>query len=175
MVTRMTHPQEAFSATVIEELRLLARRELARHVRGATLETRALVNEAYLKLCGHEGEYANRHHLLATAAQAMRQIIIDHARARQADRRGGGAQAVSLAALETGRFGVDDAEQWLRIDQAMRRLGDLDPRLERVAELRYFAGLEVDEVAEVLGVSAPTIKRDSRIARAFLAAELGSE
>ncbi|MFO1495902.1 MAG: ECF-type sigma factor [Lysobacterales bacterium] len=103
-------------------------------MRGATLETRALVNEAYLKLCGHEGEYQPQPSALATAAQAMRQIIIDHARARQADRRGG-AQAVSLAALE------------IRIDQAMRRLGELDPRLERVAELRYFAGLEVDEVA----------------------------
>lgn len=172
----MTDPQAAaFSATVVEEMRQLAHRELARHVRGGTLETRALVNEAYLKLQGRDGGYANRSHLLATAAQAMRQIIIDHARARQADRRGGGAQAVSLAALETGRYGVDDAEQWLRIDQAMRRLGEMDPRLERVAELRYFAGLEVEEVAEVLGLSAPTIKRDSRIARAFLAAELGGE
>lgn len=169
----MTIPQAtAFSSTLVADLRRIAQRELARHVRGETLETRALVNEAFLKLQAHEAAYSTRAHLLATAAQAMRQIIIDHARARQADRRGGGAQAVSLAVLETGRYGVDDAEQWLSIDQAMRRLGERDPRLEKVAELRYFAGLEVEEVAEVLGLSAPTIKRDSRIARAFLAAEL---
>ena len=163
-----------FSPEVIAEIRRIARRELARHVRGMTLETRALVNEAYLKLHANgTPAFANRAHLLATAAQAMRQILIDHARARHAERRGGGAAPVSLAALESGRFCIDDAEQWLRIDQAMHRLGELDPRLERVAELRYFAGLEVTEVAEVLGVSEPTVKRDSRVARAFLAAELG--
>jgi RNA polymerase sigma factor (TIGR02999 family) len=162
-----------FGVTVMAEVRRIAKRELARHARGLTLETRALVNEVYIKLYDRESPaYANRAHLLATAAQAIRQIVIDHARARQAERRGGGAQAVSLAVLESGRFALDDAEQWLRVDQAMRKLGQLDPRLEKVAELRYFAGLEVSEVAEILGLSEPTIKRDSRTARAFLAAEL---
>lgn len=167
----MSASPSAFSATVIDEVRRLAHRELARHQRGLTLETRALVNEVYLKLHGHA--FASRAHLLATAAQAMRQIIVDHARARQAERRGGTAVPVSLAVLEDCRYAVDDAEPWLRIDQAMRRLGERDPRLEQVAELRYFAGLEVTEVAEVLGVSEATVKRDARLVRAFLAAELG--
>jgi RNA polymerase sigma factor (TIGR02999 family) len=171
----MPEPQAAaFSATVIDEVRRIAHRELARHQRGLTLETRALVNEVYLKLHAHgPPEFANRAHLIATAAQAVRQIIIDHARARQAERRGGGAAAVSLAVLDGMGYAVDDAEQWLRVDQAMRRLGERDARLEQVAELRYFAGLEVEEVAEVLGISEATVKRDARLVRAFLAAELG--
>ncbi len=167
----MSATPSAFSATVIEEVRRLAHRELARHRRGLTLETRALVNEVYLKLHAHT--FANRAHLLATAAQAMRQIIVDHARAHQAERRGGGAVPVSLAVLEGSRYAVGDAEQWLRVDHAMRRLGERDPRLEQVAELRYFAGLEIEEVAEVLGISEATVKRDTRLVRAFLTAELG--
>ena len=168
------HPSAVFSQTVFDEVRRIAHRELARHARGVTLETRAVVNEVYLKLFDRsQPEFANSAHLLATAAQAVRQILIDHARARLAERRGGGCAATSLDALETGRYAVDDAEHWLRVDQALQRLGSLDPRLEQVAVLRFIAGLEVEEVAAHLGVSAPTIKRDSRTARAFLAAELG--
>lgn len=156
------------------ELLRIAHRELARH-RAGTLETRALVNEAWLKLYGdHAPQFANGQHLLCVAAQAMRQIIVDHARARLAERRGGGAQAVSLQVLETGRFAVEDsAFDIVRIHAALERLATLDERLVRVAELRLFAGLEVAEVATTLGVSEPTVKRDTRAALAFLQAELG--
>lgn len=168
----MSEPLPGYAELHAELLRI-AHRELARH-RAGTLETRALVNEAWLKLYGSsEPQFANGQHLLCVAAQAMRQIIVDHARARLADRRGGGAAPVSLQALETGRFALDDAAyDIVRVHEALQRLGALDERLVRVAELRLFAGLEVSEVAQALGVSEPTIKRDTRAALAFLQAEL---
>lgn len=160
---------------VHEDLRRIARAELARHRRGETLNTQALVNEAYLKLfAGAAASFENRKHFFATAARAMRQIVIDYARARLADCRGAGAEHVPLDALEILPLAIDaQAEQLVGIDAALTRLAALDPRLAEVVELRFFAGLEVEEVAELLGVSAPTIKRDSRTAKAFLARELG--
>jgi len=154
------------------ELLKIARRELGKHRVGATLETRALVNEAYLKLFDRTNPaFANRAHLLAVGAQAMRQIIIDYARAHLAQRRGGGAQKINFDDLATGSLAIQDqALELVHVNDAMKKLGELDPRLEQVVELRFFAGLDVDEVAEVLGLSAPTIKRDTRTALAFLKA-----
>lgn len=159
-------------AEVHAELLKIAHRELRKHKIGATLETRALVNEAYLKLFDRtRPEFASRAHLIATGAQAMRQIIIDYARAHLAQRRGGGVEKISFDDLQTGSLAVEDkAADLVHMHDAMRKLGELDPRLEKVVELRFFAGLEVDEVAEVLGVSSPTIKRDTRAALAFLSA-----
>lgn len=161
-------------AAVHAELLRIARRELARHQHSPTLETRALVNEVYLKLFDRTNpEFANREHLLRVGAQAMRQIIVDHARARMRDRRGGGATKVDLDELDSGRFAVDDrAAEIVALNDAMQRLGALDRRLEKVAELRLFGGLEVEEVAEALGISAPTVKRDMRAALAFLKSRL---
>ncbi|HET9768482.1 MAG TPA: ECF-type sigma factor [Thermoanaerobaculia bacterium] len=159
---------------VYADLQRIARAELARHRRGATLNTGALVHEAYLKLfAGSAMSFENRKHFFATAARAMRQVVIDHARARLADRRGAGAEHVPIDALAGGPLAVDDhAEQLLDIDRSLQRLAALDERLAQVVELRFFGGLEVTEIAELLGVSEPTVKRDTRAARAFLQKEL---
>lgn len=165
------HRDQAF-IDVHAELVKIARRELAKHRVGATLETRALVNEAYLKLFDRtRPEFANRAHLIASGAQAMRQIIIDYARSHLAQRRGGGCEKISFDDLQTGSLVVQDqAAELVCVHEAMSKLGEMDPRLEKVVELRFFAGLDVEEVAEVLGVSGPTIKRDTRAALAFLTA-----
>jgi RNA polymerase sigma factor (TIGR02999 family) len=164
------------SDQVYGELLKIARAELARHRRGATLDTRALVHEAYLKLFGDVARvYANRKHFYATAAQAMRQVVIDYARSRLAERRGAGAEHIALEALEGQPLPVDaQAEQLVQMDAALSRLAQLDPRLVQVVELRFFSGLEVVEIAELLGVSEATIKRDTRAARAFLQKELAA-
>jgi len=168
--------RDRFLGLVYNDLVRIARAELNRHRRGATLDTCALVNEAYLKLFEGTGlDYENRRHFYATAARAMRQVVIDHARARLAQRRGGGAEHVTLDALEGHPLPVDEqAEQLLAIDEALEKLAQLDERLVRVVELRFFAGLEVKDIAGLLGVSEPTIKRDTRAAKAFLMRQLGA-
>jgi RNA polymerase sigma factor (TIGR02999 family) len=167
-------PSEEALRLVYAELLKIARAELARHRRGNTLDTRGLVHEAWFKLCGGGArEFANRKHFYATAAQAMRQVVIDYARARLAERRGGGAEHLPLEALEGQPLPVDaQAEQLVQVDAALGRLARLDPRLVQVVELRFFSGLEVEEIAELLGVSTATVKRDTRAARAFLEREL---
>jgi len=159
---------------VYDDLIRIARAELGRHRRGETLNTRVLVNEAYLKLFeGRGGVFENRVHFFATAARAMRQVVIDYARARLAERRGGGAEHVSLDVLEGAPLPVDEqAEQLVGMDRALEKLATLDPRLVQVVEMRFFAGLEVKQIAELLGVSEPTVKRDTRAAKAFLQKEI---
>ncbi len=159
---------------IYDDLLRIARAELARHRRGNTLNTRVLVNEAYLKLFDRTGlDYENRVHFYATAARAMRQVVIDYARARLTERRGAGAEHVDLDALEGQSLPIDaQAEQLLAIDKALEKLAGLDPRLVKVVELRFFAGMEVKDIADLLGVSEPTIKRDTRAAKAFLHHEL---
>lgn len=161
---------------VYDEMLRIARAELARHRRGVTLDTRALVHEAYFKLFGDDARvYASRKHFYATAAQAMRQVVIDYARARVAERRGGGVEHVPIEALEGQPLPVDaQAEELVLLDAALGKLGGLDARLAQVVELRFFTGLEVTEIAELLGVSEATIKRDTRAARAFLQKELAA-
>lgn len=161
--------------SVYADLLVIARAELAKHRRGQTLNTRALVNEAYLKLFsgGANIDFESRKHFFATAAQAMRQVVIDYARARLTGRRGAGAEHIALDAFDGLAIPVDaQAEQLIAVDNAMQKLSLLDERLVRVVELRFFAGLEVADIAELLGVSEPTIKRDTRAAKAFLQNEL---
>ncbi len=161
---------------VHEELLRIARAELARHRRGGTLNTRVLVNEVWIKLYGqgNDLDLASRKHFYATAAKAMRQVVIDYARARLTDMRGAGAEHLSLDSLDGQALPVDaQAENLLQMDNALRRLAELDPRLVEVVELRFFAGMEVTDVAKLLGVSEPTVKRDTRVAKAFIARELG--
>ena len=167
-------PNDQALNLVYDDLLRIARAELSRHRRGETLNTRALVNEAYLKLFdGAPASYENRKHFFATAAKAMRQVVIDYARARLADRRGGGAEHLALDSLDGMALPVDaQAEQLVGMDAALQKLAQLDERLVRVVELRFFAGLEVKDIAELLGVSEPTIKRDTRAAKAFLQKEL---
>ena len=160
---------------IYADLLRIAHAELSRHRRGATLNTRALVNEAYIKLFAGAagGEYENRQHFFATAAKAMLQVIIGYARARLADSRGGGIEPVSLDDLDAQSLAVDaQADRLVAIDAAMTKLAALDPRLAQVVEMRFFAGMEVEELAQVLGVSVPTVVRDTRTAKAFLQREL---
>lgn len=159
---------------IYADLLRIARAELSRHQRGETLNTRALVNEAYLKLFAKSpGAYENRTHFFATAAQAMRQVVIDYARARVTDRRGAGAAHLPLDAFEAMAVPVaEQAERLVAIDVALTKLAAVDERLARVIELRFFAGMEVEALAALLEVSVPTIVRDTRTAKAFLQREL---
>jgi RNA polymerase sigma factor (TIGR02999 family) len=166
--------QEAFDRLVplvYAELRRIAQSQL-RGVRSATLNTTVVVHEAYLKLGGAAGiDYADRGHFFAVAATAMRQVLLDHARRKLAEKRGGGAAHTLLDDVE---IAVEDrAAELVELDQALTRLAELDERAARIVELRFFAGLKVEEIAEALEVSAPTVKREWRRARAFLYRELG--
>ena len=163
---------DALFSVLYDELRSLAHRQLAGGA--GTLGTTAVVHEAYLKLLGSESVSAqDRGHFFALAARVMRQILVDHARARRAQKRGGGAAHVELdeatVALAEEGAGVGTI---LELDAALGRLQELDPRLARLVELRFFVGLEVEECAELLGVTARTLRRDWRKARAFLYAAL---
>ncbi len=156
---------------VYAELQRIARGQLGRERAGHTLQPTALVNEAYLKLVQRPPEgTADRGHFLGIAARAMRQVLVDHARASTAAKRGGGAAPVTLneelAGLST------DPEELLALDEALDRLDALEPRLRRVVELRWFAGLQDEEIAGVLGVTRRTVQRDWAKARAWLHREL---
>ena len=168
--------RERFLGLVYDELLRIARGELNRHRRGNTLNTRALVNEAYLKLFNDVSvSFDNRGHFFSAAARAMRQVIVDYARSRLTERRGAGAEHVSLDNLEDQPLPIDaQAEQLVAIDSALEKLATLDERLVRVVELRFFAGLDIPEIAELLGVSEPTVKRDTRAAKAFMHRELAT-
>ena len=152
-------------------LKRIARQYLANRRPGESLESAALANEAYLKLVRAGGiRCENRTHFLALCSQIMRRILVDHARRRGFAKRGGGALRVALdEALVAARArGIDV----LALDEALNALARVDRRKSRVVELRYFGGLNIEETAEVLGVSVDTVKRDWRMARAWLLAEL---
>jgi RNA polymerase sigma factor (TIGR02999 family) len=162
---------DSFSA-VYRVLRRLASRQVRQ--RGATLDTTALVHEAWLKLEGGAGAFESRGHYLAVAATAMRQIVVDHARKRLAGKRGGAAPVTaSISRVVDGS--TPKLDELLAIDAALGKLEALDPRLARVVELRFFAGLEEAEIASALSVDVRTVRRDWRKARAFILAELGAE
>jgi RNA polymerase sigma-70 factor, ECF subfamily len=166
--------QERLFAAVYPQLRQIASRFLHNERSDHTLEPNALVNELYLRLMGSEPlAYQDRAHFYAIAAQTMRRILIDHARARIAGKRGGGQERVSLTAVE-GWNPLAYNEDILALDHALSKLEKADPRAARVVELRFFGGLQEDEVAEVLGVSIISVKRDWKAARAWLAGRLQS-
>lgn len=158
-------------ARVYDELRQLARRELGAQRGDQTLGTRPLVHEAYFKLFPDGGgAFENRRHFFGAAARAMRQVAIEHARARLAERRGSGQKPLDLDGLDPNALRIESqAEELVELDAALAKLGEVDARALEVAELRFFAGLEIGEIAEALGVSEPTVKRDSRFVREFLA------
>ena len=154
------------------ELQRIAGRFLRAERANHTLEPTALVNELWIRLCGGaEVDYRARAHFFAIAAQTMRRVLIDHARARVADKRGGVQEQVSLTAVE-GWNPVARMEDVLILDQALSRLEQADPRAARVVELHFFGGLDEAEASEVLGVSAITVKRDWKVARAWLMTQL---
>lgn len=159
---------------VYHELQRIARAQLGRERAGHTLQATALVNEAYLKLVQRPPSgTADRGHFLGVAARAMRQVLVDHARAWSADKRGGGVAPVTLNEELSGVG--SDPEDILALDEALDRLDALDERLRRVVELRYFAGLQDEEIADVLGVTRRTVQRDWVKARAWLHRELADE
>lgn len=160
---------------IYDELRALAAQRLAHENPGQTLQATALVHEAYLRLV--EGQklrsWDNRGHFFAAAAEAMRRILIDRARARGAKRRGGAARRLSLEEIEATAPGHD--EELLAVDEALTRLEALDPPKARLVKLRYFAGLTIPEAADALGISVPTANRYWAFARAWLHEELAKE
>lgn len=156
---------------VYDELRRLAKRYLRRQAPGHTLQTTALINEAYLRMVDMPGiDWQNRAHFFGVAAQAMRYLLVDHARAKQYAKRGGGAQQVTLD--EAAQVSSERPDELLALDEALTRLAALDLRQSRIVELRYFGGLTVDETAEVLGVSVPTVHREWAKAKGWLYREL---
>jgi RNA polymerase sigma-70 factor (ECF subfamily) len=163
---------------VHEELQRLARRymrqERRREHHGVTLQTTALVNEAYLRLIDAGNvQWESRAHFFAIAAQLMRRILVDYARSRNRVKRGGAAQRVELE--EAAFFSVERAPDLVALDDALNALAQIDERKSRVVELRFFGGLSVAETAEVLKVSTDTILRDWRLAKSWLLRELGQE
>jgi RNA polymerase sigma factor (TIGR02999 family) len=156
-----------------EELRRLAHAQLRRLRPGQTLTTRSLVHEAFVKLVREPVNTEDRVHFFSLAARVMRQILVDYARQRGARKRGGDARAVTLdeAALAVETV----ADEMLAIDRGLARLHEVDERLARVVEWRFFGGMTEEEVAEAMGVTARTVRRDWQKARAFLCRELQDE
>lgn len=156
---------------VYSELHRLASSYMRRERKDHTLQPSALVNEAYVKLIGaQEVSWQNRGHFYAAAARVMRNILIDYARTRSAERRGGAPQRSPLR--DDMLMVEEDPDQFLLLDAAMNRLAKLDERQAKVVEMRFFGGLNVEETAAALSISEKTVKRDWAVARAWLEAEL---
>jgi RNA polymerase sigma factor (TIGR02999 family) len=165
---------EELMPLVYDELHRLAHRYMRRERPGQTLQTTALVNEAYLRLVGSARvEWQNRAHFFAIAAQIMRHLLVDRARSRRYSKRGGGAHQVTLD--EIAIISQEQDADLMALDEALTRLAALDERKSRIVELRYFAGLSAEETAEVLEVTAITIKREWSKAKAWLYRELKQE
>jgi len=156
---------------VYKELRHLAHRYMEGQRPNHTLQTTALVNEAYLRLADQTNpNFTNRSHFFAVAAKAMRQILVDYAKAQQSQKRGAGASKVELN--EAALISPEQTSAILDVDEALEKLATLDSRKAHVVELRYFGGLNQDEIAEVLKISTVTVRRDWVFARAWLYTEL---
>ena len=157
---------------VYDELRRVAHRQLGREREGHTLDTTALVNEAYLRLVDQtRAQWADRAQFFAVAARAMRRILVDHARRHQALKRGGAPARVSFdddALADAARVADERADTLLALDDALTRLADLDERLCRVVECRFFAGFTEEETAEVLAITPRTVRRDWVKAKGWL-------
>jgi RNA polymerase sigma-70 factor (ECF subfamily) len=159
---------------VYDELRRMAHRYLGHERAGHTMQSAALVNEAYLKMLGGQHmDFQNRAHFFAVAAQLMRMILVDYARTRNRGRRGGGAQRVSLE--DALAVASEQSADLVALDDALNTLATFDERKSKVAELRFFGGLSVEETAEVLQVAPITVMREWRLAKAWLYRELSRE
>lgn len=164
-------PLDATFAATYTELRALAARIMSRERPGHTLQPTALVNEAYLRLLGAgELNVAGRTHFVNLAAQAMRRILVEHARGRLTEKRGGGWVPVTL--YDIGAADLPDQATILDLDNALRKLTEVDPRAARVVELRVFAGLTMEEIASAVGVTRRTVQTDWRIAFMWLRREM---
>jgi RNA polymerase sigma-70 factor, ECF subfamily len=156
-----------------EELRRVARRELRKEREGHTLSTTALVHEAYIELSKFAGiEWKSRAHFFGICARIIRNVLVDYAVSRNAQKRGGGVVPLPLEAADG--VGTNRPETWIELDEALERLARLDARQARVVECRFFGGMTVEETAEALGIAPATVKRDWTVARAWLHQELSS-
>jgi RNA polymerase sigma factor (TIGR02999 family) len=169
------HAAEQLLPLVYDELRRLAAQKLAQEKPGQTLQATALVHEAYLRLVDVDKvqHFNSRGHFFAAAAEALRRILVDHARQRRSQRRGGKALRHSLASIDPAMPAPD--EELLALDEALQRLEKLDPRKAELVKLRYFAGMTIPEAAQALGVSVPTANRYWAYARAWLHEELAGD
>jgi RNA polymerase sigma factor (TIGR02999 family) len=159
---------------VYEELRRMAHRYMSHERPGHTLQTTALVNEAYLRLVNREAvQWQNRAHFFGIAAQVMRHILVDHARSHAYKKRGGGTQTISLD--EAMVVSQDRAAEVVALDDVLKELANIDPQQSRIVELRFFGGLTIEETAVVLGLSPATIKREWSTAKAWLYHELAKK
>lgn len=155
---------------VYDELRRLARRHLQHEQKGHSLQCTALVHEAYLRMMDQSSKWQNRAHFFGIAAQMMRRVLVDHARSRNAAKRGDGARMVTLdAGIAVPEKHDVDIEA---LDEALTNLRKLDPRQEKIVELRFFAGLSIEDTSEVLQLSPATVKREWATAKAWLYREL---
>jgi RNA polymerase sigma-70 factor, ECF subfamily len=165
---------EKLTPQVYRELHRAAKRCMQGERDGHTLQTTALINELYLRMTDLKRvDWQNRAHFFAICARQMRRILTDQARARQSHKRGGGAQPISLEAAPV--VSAQSHPEVLAVDGALNALGKIDPRKSQVVELRFFGGLNVEEIAEVLKVSHDTVVRDWRMAKAWLLRELSQE
>lgn len=157
---------------VYEELRRIAKRYMRQQSAGHTFQTTELIHEAYLKLAKQEEQnWQNRAHFFGVAAQAMRHILVDYARSKQSQKRGGW-QKVTLD--EKVALSIERSEEMLSLDEALKRLAEIDERKSRVVELKYFGGLTNEEVAAVMKISPETVKRDWKFSRSWLLRELST-
>jgi RNA polymerase sigma-70 factor, ECF subfamily len=164
---------ERLMVLVYDDLRRLAAWQLQSERPGHTLQPTALVHEAYLKLAGQDPiEWHNKAHFFALAAQVMRHILVDHARARGRDKRGGGQASVALDEALKLTAHPNEPVELVKLDEALSALAGQDPRKSRIVELRYFGGLSIEETADVLGISPTTVRREWTLAKAWLRREL---
>ena len=165
---------ERLTPLVYQELHRIARGYMRKERPDHTLQTTALINEAYVRLVDvRRVNWQDRAHFFAVCARAMRRILVDHARSRGYQKRGGGKISVQLDAVTEANWTPDS--NILELDDALNRLSALDPRKGKVVELRFFGGLSVDETAEALGISPETVMRDWKLARAWLFRELTAD
>jgi RNA polymerase sigma-70 factor, ECF subfamily len=156
---------------VYDELHALAKRELANERANHTLQPTALVHEAYVKLVGqHDADWKNRTQFICVAAQAMRRILVDHARAKYRVKRGGGAKAVSIDDVPT--IGGENETDFIALDDALNDLAKFDPTGARIVEMKFFGGLTMNEIAQTLGISKRSVEEHWRDVRLLLHAEL---
>jgi RNA polymerase sigma-70 factor, ECF subfamily len=163
--------REELMPLVYDELRRLAQSYLRRERSDHTLQATALVHEAYLRLVDQsEVQWNNKGHFFAITAQAMRRILVDHARGHQAAKRGGEGEKIPLE--DALALSSDQPDKFLALDESLRRLAEVDSRQEQIVELRVFAGMSIEEIADILKISPATVKRDWTMAKAWLSLEM---
>lgn len=163
---------EELTPMIYSELHRLAGHHMRLEGQGHLLQTTALVNEAFLRLVGVDVDWQDRNHFLSLASRLMRRVLVDLARSRRRDKRGGGVSAIEL---DEQQVVIEPDEAVLELDQALKELAEIDPRKAEVIEVRYFGGLQTAEIVSIVGRSSATVERDLRIGKAWLKRRLSGE